>query len=42
MKKNGGYDENGHSEWYGYGRVNAGRAVSLAQKLYQEMVGCHK
>ncbi|EPS8491236.1 subtilisin/kexin-like serine protease HreP [Yersinia enterocolitica] len=41
-EKNGGYDENGHSEWYGYGRVNAGKAVSLAQKLYQEMVGCHK
>ncbi|HDL7342520.1 TPA: S8 family serine peptidase [Yersinia enterocolitica] len=41
-EKNGGYDENGHSEWYGYGRVNAGKAVLLAQKLYQEMVGCHK
>ncbi|EKN5090763.1 peptidase S8 [Yersinia enterocolitica] len=37
-EKNGGYDENGHSEWYGYGRVNAGKAVLLAQKWHQEIV----
>ncbi|CNH08928.1 subtilisin/kexin-like protease [Yersinia aldovae] len=29
-EKNGYYDENGHSEWYGYGRVNAEKAVILA------------
>lgn len=29
-KKNGLYDEDGHSEWYGYGRVNAKHAVQLA------------
>ncbi|NJR69012.1 MAG: S8 family serine peptidase [Synechococcales cyanobacterium CRU_2_2] len=27
---NGQYDENGHSPWYGYGRVNALKAVELA------------
>lgn len=28
----GEYDENGHSKWYGYGRVNAERAVILAKE----------
>ena len=28
---NGNYDASGHSLWYGYGRVNAGRAVELAR-----------
>ncbi len=27
---NGNYDAQGHSSWYGYGRLNAQRAVSLA------------
>jgi len=27
---NGNYDANGHSAWYGYGRVNARKAVELA------------
>ncbi|MDP9229806.1 MAG: S8 family serine peptidase, partial [Bacteroidota bacterium] len=30
---NGMYDEDGHSEWYGYGRVNAAKAVEIAKKL---------
>ncbi|TBR58911.1 peptidase S8 [Westiellopsis prolifica IICB1] len=29
----GTYDENGHSQWFGYGKVNALRAVQVAQKL---------
>ncbi|EHC16101.1 S8 family serine peptidase [Fischerella thermalis] len=29
----GTYDENGHSQWFGYGKVNAWRAVQAAQKL---------
>lgn len=28
--ENGRYDEEGHSHWYGYGRINAARAVALA------------
>lgn len=32
-KKNGKYDSKGHSEWYGYGRVNAYKAVKLAKKM---------
>lgn len=27
---NGNYDSNGHSDWYGYGRLNAKKAVDLA------------
>ena len=30
-QENGQYDENGHSPYYGYGRVNARRAVELAR-----------
>ncbi|MEB3356969.1 MAG: S8 family serine peptidase [Synechococcales bacterium] len=30
--RRGSYDVNGHSEWFGYGRVNAQRAVEAAQK----------
>ena len=26
----GKYDRNGHSKWYGFGKVNAGRAVKIA------------
>lgn len=29
----GTYDANGHSQWFGYGKVNAWRAVEAAQKL---------
>ncbi|MBU2602554.1 MAG: proprotein convertase P-domain-containing protein [Actinobacteria bacterium] len=29
---NGAYDVGGHSDWYGYGRVNADRAVREAQR----------
>ena len=29
----GSYDENGHSKWFGYGKVNALSAVKAAQKL---------
>lgn len=28
--ENGQYNENGHSEWYGYGKPDAGKAVELA------------
>jgi subtilisin-like proprotein convertase family protein len=29
----GNYDANGHSDWYGYGRVNAAKALLLAEQL---------
>ncbi|CCH66912.1 Calcium-dependent protease precursor [Richelia intracellularis HH01] len=29
----GTYDENGHSLWFGHGKVNAGRAVKLASQM---------
>jgi len=32
----GSYDDNGHSEWFGYGKVNAARAVQQACKLYKK------
>jgi subtilisin family serine protease len=31
----GTYDKNGHSLWFGYGKVNAGEAVRMAQKMLQ-------
>jgi subtilisin family serine protease len=31
----GTYDHNGHSQWFGYGRVNAFKAVQLAQQQRQ-------
>jgi subtilisin family serine protease/subtilisin-like proprotein convertase family protein len=31
--RRGTYDSNGHSQWFGYGKVNAARAVQAAQKL---------
>ncbi|MGD2181239.1 S8 family serine peptidase [Lusitaniella coriacea] len=31
----GTYDQNGHSQWFGYGKVNAFKAVGLAQKQQQ-------
>ena len=27
----GSYDENGHSQWFGYGKVNAAKAVQVAR-----------
>ena len=32
-KAGGKYDANGHSKWYGYGRINAAAAVALAKKM---------
>lgn len=32
----GGYDANGHSEWFGYGKVNAAAALALAQPVPPE------
>lgn len=32
--KLGTYDANGHSQWFGYGKVNAGKAVAYAHQLY--------
>jgi subtilisin-like proprotein convertase family protein len=31
--REGTYDSNGHSQWFGYGKVNAAKAVQAAQKL---------
>jgi subtilisin family serine protease len=30
--RGGTYDDNGHSQWFGYGKVNAARAVQAAQQ----------
>jgi subtilisin family serine protease len=32
-RREGSYNEKGHSQWFGYGKVNAARAVAAAQKL---------
>jgi subtilisin family serine protease/subtilisin-like proprotein convertase family protein len=32
--KLGTYDTNGHSQWFGYGKVNAGSAVAYAHRQY--------
>jgi subtilisin family serine protease len=32
-RRGGTYNEKGHSQWFGYGKVNAARAVAAAQKL---------
>ncbi|MBD2355951.1 S8 family serine peptidase [Tolypothrix sp. FACHB-123] len=31
--RKGTYDSNGHSQWFGYGKVNAAKAVQLAQQM---------
>lgn len=31
--KEGTYDSNGHSQWFGYGKVNAAKAVQAAQQM---------
>lgn len=33
--KYGTYDQNGHSRWFGYGKVNAAKAVKAAQEMAQ-------
>ncbi len=35
----GTYDSNGHSQWFGYGRVNALRAVTEARRRLQGAIG---
>ncbi|MEM7554851.1 MAG: S8 family serine peptidase [Cyanobacteria bacterium P01_A01_bin.84] len=35
----GSYNENGHSQWFGYGKVNAAKAVQAAHKLRIASVG---
>jgi subtilisin family serine protease len=34
----GTYDNNGHSQWFGYGKVNAARAVEAAAKLRSSLL----
>ncbi|ELM3741174.1 S8 family serine peptidase [Yersinia ruckeri] len=38
-QESGHYDKNGHSHWYGYGRVNAENAVILAKSWNTEVRG---
>ncbi|WP_145490648.1 S8 family peptidase [Yersinia rohdei] len=38
-KKYGFYNKHGHSQWYGYGRINAGNAVQLARKWHENTNG---
>lgn len=35
----GSYDDSGHSEWFGFGKVNAARGVNRARELYKETSG---
>lgn len=35
----GNYDQNGYSQWFGYGKVNAEKAVSMAQRMRVSMQG---
>lgn len=35
----GSYDDAGHSEWFGFGRVNAAKAVQHAQELREDTTG---
>ena len=37
-RKNGRYDRNGHSPFYGYGRLNGGKAVALAQSTMGDRI----
>lgn len=32
-RRHGTYDQNGHSQWFGYGKVNAYKALSEAQRM---------
>ncbi len=36
---NGNYDEEGRSDWYGYGRVNAAKAVAIALQSAKKKAG---
>ncbi|QLE58816.1 S8 family serine peptidase [Nostoc sp. TCL26-01] len=38
----GKYDENGHSQWFGYGKVNAARAVQAALQQRATALGASK
>jgi subtilisin family serine protease len=38
---NGNYDANGHSAWYGYGRLDAKKAVDLALPAQPQAVAVH-
>ncbi len=35
----GSYDDSGHSEWFGFGRTNAARAVQRAAQLHEDASG---
>jgi subtilisin family serine protease len=35
----GSYDANGHSQWFGHGKVNAARAVQRARELHEGATG---
>ncbi|MGL5511297.1 MAG: S8 family serine peptidase, partial [Microcoleaceae cyanobacterium] len=35
----GNYDQNGYSQWFGYGKVNAEKAVTMAQRMRASMQG---
>lgn len=34
--KKGNYDDDGHSEWFGYGKINAAKAVTKAKELQSQ------
>ncbi|GAX35353.1 S8 family serine peptidase [Nodularia sp. NIES-3585] len=38
----GTYNSNGHSQWFGYGKVNAAKAVQAAQKLRTSVLSARK
>ncbi|MEA5580598.1 S8 family serine peptidase [Nodularia harveyana UHCC-0300] len=38
----GTYNSNGYSQWFGYGKVNAARAVQVAQKLAGSVLSANK
>ncbi|MDB9375286.1 S8 family serine peptidase [Nodularia sphaerocarpa] len=40
--RQGTYDSNGHSQWFGYGKVNAAKAVLAAQKLLTSVSSASK
>ena len=39
LGRRGGTYDNGHSEWFGYGKINAARAVTRANELLVEEMG---
>lgn len=40
--REGTYNSNGHSQWFGYGKVNAAKAVQAAQKLLSSVSSASK